>query len=300
MSTQITLVGLDPGGHLGTEPLDPGFPSGRRIASLCRLSPQDYCQQFHRVNLLQAPSRSVQEYLDGVVRLLPDLRGKRVVALGGKVSQYLGLPDRWWEWRVGQGFVGAASPHPSGRNRWWNDPKNVETAGKFFQSVQRACIHVEGCDGSGKSTFVTSLSSILGYPVIPTDDPPKSSGECLRRIAARLAPGIVCDRSSGLISEMVYGPVLRHGTFLTTEEMEEILLSMIGSVTFIYCRPDTLRPTVRPGEDSNHVKSVFDKLKKLQSQYDSVMGWIEDSGGRVVRYNWMEQTPEEIAKCVGS
>ena len=71
-------------------------------------------------------------------RLLPNLAGRRVVALGAGVVEALvadALHD--WAWCSPlpvHGFTLLPLPHPSGRNRWWNSPDNVRAAQAALRS----------------------------------------------------------------------------------------------------------------------------------------------------------------------
>ncbi len=311
------LVGLDPGRN-GTEPLDPAYPSGKRLADLAGLSGKEFLARFDRVNLHHERGRPVREDGPLAANLLPVLRGRRVVALGRRVSDALGVGEGRSVWADGVdwsitsgGFVGATLPHPSGLSRWWNDPEHEESARSFMRSLLLPCVYVEGPDGSGKTTLIGELANVLpsrypallpGMTLVPTDDPPKSWDECLARIQRRLAPGLLCDRSSGLLSELVYAPVLRGGVLAPggEGEMWGMVESLLHAVTFVYCLPslDSLDPTFRPEEDPAHVKLVKAKSRELLARYDEVMARVSSMGGRVVRYDFMRDTPEEVSACV--
>ena len=292
------LVGLDPGRN-GPEPLSPYSPSGWRLARYAGMTREEFQTAFDRVNLYPCITNPV--YDDRAAQnLLPLLRGRRVVALGRRVSKILGFAASM-EWFVQYGYVGTSFPHPSGRSHWWNDTANVVDAERFLGDLRRPCIHVEGPDGSGKSTLVDQLGLLLKCTKMRTQDPPRSWGECLRRINQRVAPGLVCDRSSGLISELVYGPVLRGGTVAPESVVWDVVQSLVHAVVFVYCRPGqkSLQPTFRRGEDPLHVRAVTRKSRALVEQYDRVMAKLSSMGARVIRYDWTYQSPEEVARCVG-
>ena len=289
------LVGLDTGGN-GPEPLSPDNMSGRRLADLAGLTRDEFIERFDRVNLLPGDVDTQA----AVANLMPILRGRRVVTLGREVSMALGVRGDL-SWGVGAGFIGAHLPHPSGLNRWWNDRSNVEVAGRFMRDLLRPCIHVEGPDGSGKSTLVDSLEVIMNLDRRPTQNPPRDWPDCLGRIIDRIAPGIVCDRSSGLVSELVYGPVIRGGTCTPEDRIWGVVASLAHAVTFVYCRPaaNLIVPTWREGEDPDHVAKVQLKATNLIERYDEVMARVSSIGARVIRYDRDTMRPEEIARCVG-
>ena len=54
-----------------------------------------------------------------------------LVLLGRKVEAAFDLkPGVWLTWRGRLGIM----PHPSGRNRWYNDPLNIEAAREFLRN----------------------------------------------------------------------------------------------------------------------------------------------------------------------
>jgi hypothetical protein len=299
MPRRPILVGIDPGGNPGG-PLDPDFPSGARIANLCGLGSYDYLDRLDRVNLYPA-STPVQLDSSAAANLRPLLRGRRVVFLGRRVSEAFGWDgEGWFRWRRGDDFVAAVSPHPSGLSRWWNDPVNVEQARDFYSSLLLPCVHVEGVDGSGKTTLAGWLARERGLALVPTDDPPFTWAECLGRVQLRVGTGVVCDRSSGLISELVYGPVLRGGTITPESELWQVAASLANAVTFVYCRPPVheLRPTFRDSEDPDHVRGVRQRVVDLVDRYDRVMARLAATGATVVRYDRTAQGLGEVLECV--
>lgn len=294
---KIILVGLD--GTPGVDPLDPSKGSGARLAALAGLSPGAFLDRFDRIDLF--PPGGGDRPWEAVLEILPVLRGRRVVALGRVVADALGVGPDWFRWRRCSRFVGCAMPHPSGLSHWWNDPSNVDTARVFMEGLLRPCVHVEGPDGSGKSTLVDSIVAATGLRKIPTDDPPSSWEECLSRVGKRLDPGIVCDRSSGLISELVYGPVLRGSTIVDEEEIWWVVRSIVHAVKFVYCRPPefALSLEFRTGESPSHVSQVKSNLGRLSRRYDEVFERLYREGAQVIRYDRMSgQTPSEVIRCV--
>ncbi len=162
----------------------------------------------------------------------------------------------------------------------------------------RLAVHVEGVDGSGKTRLAAWLAEQTNRRLVPTDDPPRDWADCLRRIDARTVPGIVCDRCSGLVSELVYGPVLRGGVFAPGGENElwDIVGSVARFVVWVYCRPPTnaLRMTWRDREPADHVAAVKTNVARLQVRYDVVMARVSAVGGRVVRYDWTRDNLETL------
>jgi uracil-DNA glycosylase len=114
--------------------------SGRRLAALAGMEPLKFYAITRRVNMVEYPDdwkspdvvkRGRLLVVELVLRLdLP------VILLGGKVAEALGLSRvPLYEWRSGGQVQFAKVPHPSGRNRYWNDPAHVEAASAFLRAT---------------------------------------------------------------------------------------------------------------------------------------------------------------------
>lgn len=153
------LVGIAPArpGEEG-QPLSAIAPksTGRRIADMLDLSPLEYMREFDRVNVCPtwkegtiAP-RSYHRHAENLAGSI--LRGRRVVLLGANVAECFGVfkpPLLEWvkEAGIAHGLAGfrvgrlplpfswAVLPHPSGRNRWYNDPDNARLARQFLRDI---------------------------------------------------------------------------------------------------------------------------------------------------------------------
>jgi len=83
----------------------------------------------------------------GVARVQAAVAGRqRVILLGRRVAAALDVLSmsllEWKSWPVPpHGSIVttevARFPHPSGRNRWWNEPANVELARAFLKDAVR-------------------------------------------------------------------------------------------------------------------------------------------------------------------
>lgn len=65
---------------------------------------------------------------------------KRVVLVGRRVARAFGIDDdrEWFKWfylKTGDVMLFATMPHPSGLNRWWNEPGNLDSAKLFAQEL---------------------------------------------------------------------------------------------------------------------------------------------------------------------
>jgi len=163
------LVGIAPS-RPGSEgqPLSAlgGRSTGATLAELAGLSASQYMMRFDRVNLCATTQASTirtsvgRPYAEMLAGSL--LRGRRVVLLGMNVVECFGLEEfrcdlaEWFdtrEIRPQAGWAGyragmvppfnyAILPHPSGRNRWYNEPANRERARAFMTEL------AEGWEGA--------------------------------------------------------------------------------------------------------------------------------------------------------
>lgn len=123
-------------------PLD--GPSGARLARLMGVSLQEFLDCFDRVNLFaehvpydewDAPRAETAAW-----QIMSYSRCEEIILLGRRVQRafYRGNSDE-------QFFVPftlssrhmTVVPHPSGRNRFWNTPGNVDQARTFWQAQAR-------------------------------------------------------------------------------------------------------------------------------------------------------------------
>ena len=128
------------------------YPEGSAGWRLWKMMPQgtrrgQYLDMFERRNLLRARAWDQTKAREAARALLPELGGRLVVVLGTQVRAALGLPLAEplavTETRVlavdGRRapitFSWLAFPHPSGRNRWFNQPENMARARDLLQSL---------------------------------------------------------------------------------------------------------------------------------------------------------------------
>jgi len=129
-----------------------GMP-GRRLASLAGMYPLEFYVSTVRANLLPT---YMGEDGDGdafptinarvaAIESAAALDGRTVVFVGRRVAQAFGCRGDWFRWdRVflptpgfEQGIRYSTMPHPSGRNRYWNDEGNRKKAEAFLRELLR-------------------------------------------------------------------------------------------------------------------------------------------------------------------
>lgn len=129
--------------------------TGRKIADMLGMQPIEYMRLFDRINVCPFPQPSTiqpKEWTSAAENLAGSiLRGRRVIMLGQNVAECFGVPRGaydYCEWKICtssfRGIAGfragrmslpfswAVLPHPSGRNRWYNEHENRERAIDFL------------------------------------------------------------------------------------------------------------------------------------------------------------------------
>lgn len=142
------LVGEAPSKNEVTEtPLEGRV--GKRLAALCGLTYEQYLERFDRVNLLHVRQDTTEKgftfdhaaagheahrlYVAGIVA-----PGRIVLLLGWRVARAFSNGFSKLPYFVEHQHGGAAFyvlPHPSGVNRYWNDPENVARASEFMRRI---------------------------------------------------------------------------------------------------------------------------------------------------------------------
>lgn len=137
---RVAIVGEAPS-RTSEAPFD--ARSGRRIAELAGV-PLD---AFALYNVLDEwPGTAgkgsrfppLRDARPAAADLLPLLDGHaRVVVAGKRAAAALGFRERYLVWTDGPaGGRWAILPHPSGVNRWWNDPANLDAARRFLSKLR--------------------------------------------------------------------------------------------------------------------------------------------------------------------
>ena len=147
--TKYLLVGVDnPYSDRRSDALHPKFPgsTGERLWRMTGLTEAQYVRVFVRDNLFMSheKSRSVERRRQAARAVIHRLNGRYaipdiwVVALGKTVAAAFGMSDTQaplvWAGRT------VLVPHPSGLNRWYNDPSNVTRATEFMRRVARSAV----------------------------------------------------------------------------------------------------------------------------------------------------------------
>lgn len=135
-------------------------------------------------------------------------------------------------------------------------------------------IIIEGPDGSGKSTLAQKISKQTGYPIVHRSAP-KSKDEKAQMMqmykqAIAESKNIIFDRC--WYSEMVYGPVMRDASVISSEEMYRLELELceVGAL-IIHCTGPVRTLWNRCQKRGEEYITTYEQFKELHSRYDKLM-----------------------------
>lgn len=141
MDSRVILVGMNnPQGNPAFWPHPPGC-AGHRLYMMLKsgvpnLTTTQFRESFDFINVL--PDRV---WTDIAARragppLRNSLRGRRLVLVGVEVRDCMRFPNRdFLVWAKDFDVEWACFPHPSGRNRYFNDPPRKEKAVRFLHNI---------------------------------------------------------------------------------------------------------------------------------------------------------------------
>ena len=145
------IVGEAPGkGGDPTKPIEGRI--GARLADCCDLTMAEFLATFDRVNLLQVQPQdggkgatfNVQEARRVAYSMTQhsDWPGRLALILGKRAGAAFGFVQvDYFQKMALYGAIVYVVPHPSGLNRWWNDPENELQMMRFMREL------IEGLHG---------------------------------------------------------------------------------------------------------------------------------------------------------
>jgi uracil-DNA glycosylase len=108
------------------------------IADVVNFFEQYQCPPFNVHGLMQCAPTVVSNRMDELEDQIQYGEWTHVVLLGGEVARAFRLHRKdWFDWQPwGNGLTQICkSPHPSGKNRWWNDADNRWMGEQFWTST---------------------------------------------------------------------------------------------------------------------------------------------------------------------
>jgi len=151
----------------------------------------------------------------------------------------------------------------------------------------------EGPDGSGKSFAAERCSLAANVFVHHSGGSPKNPIEFFNRIAEQLGEDeVIFDRFS-IISELVYGKVLRDDCLLYPSYWTRLIKHPV-----VYFRPPiqvllSTKLENKPHKSKKQVQEVINKYKQIVDQYDFLMKAIPH-----IKFDRYNQKIEELERCV--
>lgn len=141
---QILFVGEQPSRPGVTTAFDPHGGSTKHLAEMAGVDPYFFRHMFRFMNMLPWGPWSVRDarlYAPSVRGLAQYYQVGLVVLLGRKVAEAMGFGSHngatYYRVREVDGVKYVVLPHPSRRNRLWNDPVNVRRTTRFLRRWTR-------------------------------------------------------------------------------------------------------------------------------------------------------------------
>jgi hypothetical protein len=154
-------------------------------------------------------------------------------------------------------------------------------------------IIVEGVDGSGKTTLVQNFRQTASRHclIISRSGPPRGKTDLIDSLygitnLGRRETPIIIDRHP-LISEPIYGPIIRGSSYVDPPFNRENALEYVASTAdrVIYCRTD-LETAQRASRRERQMEGVHDQYWALYQAYDKYMEDLARLGVKIVPYDW--------------
>ena len=132
---------------IGQAPSRTGKPSrplaSAKLAAICGLTTGQYLKKFRRLNVFNIwPGKNgkgdafpLARARTRAARLAKNLICGQTVFVGIKTAEAFSFKSAPLRWRKFNGGKAAILPHPSGINRWWNDPDNKKRAKRFMRAL---------------------------------------------------------------------------------------------------------------------------------------------------------------------
>lgn len=111
--------------------------SGKRLAELAGVHYLNFYMLTERTNVVELLPQWRDRALvqESVGQIRHRMAGRRTILLGSRVSAAFGFTAEPLTWVTEADREVARMPHPSGRNHWWNDRQNYESARAFLSEA---------------------------------------------------------------------------------------------------------------------------------------------------------------------
>jgi cellulose biosynthesis protein BcsQ len=158
-------------------------------------------------------------------------------------------------------------------------------------------IIIEGMDNTGKSTLAKQLAEDLQIDLRHSKGKDIDMSDNLLDIYWDSKKGHLITDRINLISEVVYGPILRNQNKL--EKTKKIWWEIYDSleIVIIYCRP-SLGMILQSMSEREQMEGVIDNTEQLLLAYDREILQLEKDKKPIFRYNYIEDNYEEVLKML--
>lgn len=143
----VAMIGAAPGRHPRHDPERhalfpvPERSTGHRLYEMTGLEMMQYISIYRRNVIAKYPGSTasgdrfpIKLARAGAERLLPELYDTNALLVGAGTAKAFGFKDYDpLVWNEGETFRWAVLPHPSGRNRWYNEGDNRAKAATFMK-----------------------------------------------------------------------------------------------------------------------------------------------------------------------
>ena len=156
-------------------------------------------------------------------------------------------------------------------------------------------IVLEGPDNAGKTTLANAIAEEIGWPIKPKEGKPDTFEQTLQKIRFYLSlDRLIIDRHP-MITQLIYGQVLRDDPQPSRDLMERFLYQR---PIIIYCRCLKLRlkgHEASPTDTKEHLRLLDDKYEKIVDLYDEIMIRFAS----IIYTDW-DQLPRVVAMVKGA
>lgn len=146
-------------------------------------------------------------------------------------------------------------------------------------------IIIEGMDNSGKTTLCNHLKDRLDIPIYKGQIPKGRQGMIQFQMSAMyINQPMIYDRMR-VVSEMVYGPIIRNENMFAKDGWFYINLLLKIRPLIIYCRPKD--EYIYKFGSREQMEGVIDNSQKLLERYDQIMsGMVKLAERPILVYDW--------------
>ena len=164
-------------------------------------------------------------------------------------------------------------------------------------------IIVDGVDNTGKTTLAQELAEKYDLPLRKSTGPQKDNPEIVKEfiystLERDLQDEVIYDRHA-LITEKVYGPVLRGKNVLEEIEDSYYLLYMFKQtrplIIYTVLPAEEIKATF---EERDQLEGVYENVDELYRRFNKLAGQLRSAGFQVIKYNYKGDDKDKLMEVV--